>query len=399
MLNKSVVYNLVGSVFDKGLPIIISALLTKFMTTQDYGKWSLLYTFILISNSFSASPILAIFARKFFKYPPDEQKMYLYFFKLVAILQILSLIVYYMFFSPLSYSAFLEIPALVLMNLYAYFALFLRFQGSDLKYMWHSLVRLIVFAAILLVPILILKKVSYSTLIAIFLISHIPSFIKTIKLLAISNESEKGDLKEFISLSAYGLSTSLVNGVDRFIMIASGYSLSFLGYYSFLYSIGNTPTIIVEAFKKTINPVMYKELSVDGKLSNSTKKNVFIICAILFVVQLTVPTAVYFILKHLNLINPAFIMDKAYIYIYILSIGFFFQGVYHFLNPYYFFFRKSGLLLLIQAICMGVYFLFIKYTSSPLDYSGFMWVKTGLLVSITLLLLLVKNNVNQEEKT
>ncbi|WP_460692690.1 polysaccharide biosynthesis protein [Mucilaginibacter puniceus] len=216
--------------------------------------------------------------------------------------------------------------------------------------------------------------------------------------MAISTESEKGDLKEFISLSAYGLSTSLVNGVDRFIMVASGYSLSFLGYYSFLYSLGNTPTILVEAFKKSINPIMYKELSTDGQLSKSTKKNVLAICGILFIVQLTVPAAVYFVLKYLNLINPEFIMDKAYIYIYILSIGFFFQGVYHFLNPYYFFFRKSGLLLLIQAICMGVYFLVIRYISTPLDYSGFMWVKTGLLVSITVLLLLVKNNVNQEEK-
>jgi len=394
-------YNLLGSLFDKGLPMIISALLTKFMTANEYGKWSLFYTFILISYAFSATPLLTVFSRKFYSQDQSNQRMYIYFYKLVFLLQALSLAVYYIFFSPISWTAFLEIPAIICINLYDYLALFFRFKGKDVLYLRESFIRFAFFAAVIAVSILVLHKVPYWLLIGTFIVSHIPSFFKALTYISLPKSSEKSDFKEFFFLSSYGLSTSLVNGMDKFIIVASGFSLSFLGYYSFIYSLTNTPTIVVEALKKTMNPIIYKELSEQDKLSSKTKRLIYLIIIALFVIQMTLPVTVYSILRYLNLINKAFMGAESYTYIYILSIGFFFQGIYHFLNPYYFFYKKSGQLLVIQLICIAIYLVVLIYIVGAKSYSNFMWTNTGLLVAITLLcgVVKVKNESNKRKES
>jgi O-antigen/teichoic acid export membrane protein len=179
--------------------------------------------------------------------------------------------------------------------------------------------------------------------------------------------------------------------MDKFIIIACGFSLSFLGYYSFIYSLTNTPTIIVEALKKTMNPIMYKELSEQDKLTPKTKKRIYLVLLVLFLVQMTLPVIVYSVLKYLNLINKAFTGPESYAYIYILSIGFFFQGIYHFINPYYFYYKKSGQLLVIQLVCIAVYLFTLLVILGAKNYSNFMWSNSGLLVAITLLCILVRN--------
>jgi len=385
MLKKSILYNLFGSIFDKGLPLIISAMLTKFMSTDDYGRWSLFYVFMIISNAISTGPMMTIFARKFFKLEKDNQKMHIYFFQLFIGIQILSFVIYYTFFSGLSYDILLEIPCLLLSNLYSYLALFLRFKGLDKKYMYYSFIRLAVFAIFLIVAILVFGEISYTILMATFLFSHIPSFLKTLTYLAIQRKTEKGDLQEFLFLGVYGLSTSLVNGMDKFIIVSLGFNLSFLGYYSFIYALTNAPTIIIEALKKTMNPVMYKEWTNNGKLSRRTMKTIYYIAFALLIIQFVLPQGTYMALKYFNFINPEFVKSDSFFYINILSIGFFFQGIYHFVNPYYFFYKKSGVLLAMQVACIIIYGLFILNLSKEMNYDKFMWLKTVLLMGITLL--------------
>lgn len=384
---------MLGSLFDKGLPMIISALLTKYMLPAEYGKWSLFFTFSLISNAFSTTPLLTIFSRKFYFQDQSNPRMYIYFFKLVFLLQAISLGIYYLFFSHFTWVAALEIPAIVCINFYSYLALFFRFKGKDALYLRESLIRFGFFTVVILISIVFFHKVPYWLLIGTFILCHAPSFVRALTYISLPKESENSDVKEFFFLSSYGLSTSLVNGMDKFIIIACGFSLSFLGYYSFIYSLTNTPTIIVEALKKTMNPIMYKEYAENDKISRKTQRTIYLIFAVLFVVQMTVPVSVYFVLHYLNLINKAFTGSESYIYIYILSIGFFFQGLYHFINPYYFFYKKSGQLLTIQIVCIALYLVVLLYVVGAKSYSSFMWTNTGLLAAITILCVVVKNRM------
>ena len=214
MVSKTTIYNLVGTFFDKGLPIIISAFLTKFMTASDYALWSLFFTFLLLSNSLITTPVLTIFSRKFHKNDISRQKMNLYYYKQILLFQALFLIIYYSFFSKLSHNIILEIPAIFALNLYSYQGLFLRFKEKVTLYMFLSLIRLVVFATILVLVFLYNGSISYTYLIFAFLFSHLPTLKNAFDNLRIPQKDEVDEFSDFIYLSLYGISTSLVNGID-----------------------------------------------------------------------------------------------------------------------------------------------------------------------------------------
>jgi O-antigen/teichoic acid export membrane protein len=385
MAKKPVVYNLIGSTFDKGLPMIVSALLTKFMSPADYGRWSLFFAFLLISFTITSSPLFTIFARKFYTYKESDQKMYIYFYRLLVVVQATSILIYYTFFSSISWISIFEILCIIFMNLYSYIALFFRYKKWDMFYMRHSFYRLIVFSAVLFISILLFKRITYSLLLIAFTVCHIPSFISSFKYLAFPTKNEvKDDLNEFAHLSIYGFSTSMVSGVDKLIIASLGFNLSFLGYYSFIYALTNIPTVIIEALKQTMTPTMFKEWTKFGKLSLRTKKNLYLICFLLFIIQFSLPQIVYQILVHLKMINAAFVQPESVYFIFLLSIGCYFFSLYHFINPIYFFNKKSLTLLLIQLSCLFAYFIVVRLFKSSLDYKMFLVLKTFLLSSITL---------------
>jgi O-antigen/teichoic acid export membrane protein len=384
-LGKSVFYNFFGSLFDKGLPIIISAFLTKFMLVEEYGKWSLFFQFILIINAVCATPIMTIFARNFYSRSEDQQKMFIYNYKHVFLMFILSSILYYTFFGIFSLDMFFEIPALLCISFYTYLGLFFRFKSQNKKYFVYSFVRLFVFGMIVFGLLLINKKISYFQLTLIFILSHIPSLVKTFSLIDISSNENKSDLKDFYSLSLYGLSTTLVNGLDKFAILASGFSLSFLAYYSFIYTLTNSPTIIVEAMKKSIQPKMYKELAEKNTISRKTLIQILTALSFILVIQVIVPCIMFYLLGVLNLIHEDFMAIKnSYYFISILSLGFFFQAIYHFINPVHFYYKKSMLLFYVQMSCMIIYVIILYFFSSWFDFEKFMWLKSLILILVTL---------------
>lgn len=358
------------------------------MLVQEYGKWSLFYQFILIINAVCATPIMTIFSRNFYNLEDDNQNMFIYNYKHVFLLFIFFSVMYYVFFGKISTAIFIEIPALLCISLYSYLGLFFRFRSEDKKYFTYSLIRLLVFGLIVLGVISVYGKISYLNLTLIFILSHIPSLLKTVNLVDFKSQNKKSDLKEFYSLSVYGLSTSLVNGLDKFAILASGFSLNFLAYYSFIYTLTNSPTIIVEAMKKTIQPKMYKELAENSKISKKTFKQILKSLSVIFVIQVIVPFFMFYLLATLNLIHNDFMkIENSYYFIFILSIGFFFQAIYHFINPIHFFYKKSMILLYIQTGSMIIYVLILFMFSSWFDYEKFMWLKSLILILITLVCL------------
>nr|WP_315401946.1 oligosaccharide flippase family protein [uncultured Sphingobacterium sp.] len=391
-MKKSVIYNLLGTIFDKGLPLLISLLLTKFMSSEDYGRWSLLYSFILIAYAFGAAPVLTFFSRNYHNYSIENRRMYLYFHWWVILIQVVSVLIFYLFFIDFSSAALLEITTIVCLNMYSYIALFYRFNGQDSKYLRESFSRLIIFAVSVFVYVYIYGNIPYLVLIGIYVASHFPSLIRSFKFISIRYEKEEGGLKEFFLLSAYGLASSLITSLDRFIIIGLGLGFSFLGYYSFIYTIANTPAVIVEAFKKAVNPTMYKDLSNNGKLSDQTKKTMLYVLLILFFMQLFVPSFIYYILSDFELINKDFINKNSYFLIGILSFGLFFVAIYQMISPYYFFFKKTKELLIILIACLGIYvgivLSFFKW--GKIDIETFSYSKTILLCLITMASLVIR---------
>ncbi len=395
-MRKSVIYNLIGSIFDKGLPLVISMLLTRFMSTEDYGKWSLFYTFILVSYAFGASPILTFFSRNYYHQERGKEKMHVYFYKVVIALQVLCIGAYYLFFAAFTANALLEIPTIVCINLYSYLTLFYRFKGLDKVYMTEAIKRFLFFAVLVVLIIAFFGSISYPLLIGMFILSHVLSIIKASRFLSFNQQSNRGELKEFFSLAAYGLTSSMLTGLDRFIIIGAGYGFSFLGYYSFMYTIANTPSIVVESFKKSVNPIMYKDLTEHNKLSARTQKMIYGLLVVLLGLQIVIPALLYYFLDRFQLINKHFVHPDAYKHIAILSLGFFFVAIYQIISPYFFFYKKTMQLLIILLLSLLGYVLATKYLlhAGAVNYEGFMWLKTSLLILITVLCVIVRVNKN-----
>lgn len=394
MKNRAIVFNLLGSILDKGLPILITFFLTNYMLSSEYGKWSYFFAFLLLVSSFITSPVLTIFARKFYSLEVEKQKMHIYFYKIIIIFHILSFGFYYFFMTSFSNDFIFEILSVIFVNIYSYTALFCRFKQWDNIYLLHSLLRVLLFGICVVIGLMLYKTITYRYLLACFVICHLPSFLYSLKYLSKSDDKvNKEDILEFFHLSIYGMSTSLTSSIDRFIIVGLvGGSMSYLGYYSFIYTIVSTPNIIIEALKKTTTPRMFREWAIDNQLSKETKIFLKKISFFLFFIQLIIPILIYYSLLYLNFINAEFIKDGALEFILILSIGLYFNGLYNFVNPVYFFFKKSIYLLYIQVFCMVVYFLVVNYfTSSMLDTITFSIAKTILFTLMTLLTFLLTN--------
>jgi hypothetical protein len=147
----------------------------------------------------------------------------------------------------------------------------------------------------------------------------------------------------------------------------------------------NSPTIIVEAMKKSIQPKMYKELAEKNTISRKTLIQILTALSFILVIQVIVPCIMFYLLGVLNLIHEDFMAIKnSYYFISILSLGFFFQAIYHFINPVHFYYKKSMLLFYVQMSCMIIYVIILYFFSSWFDFEKFMWLKSLILILVTL---------------
>ena len=143
---------------------------------------------------------------------------------------------------------------------------------------------------------------------------------------------------------------------------------------------------------------MYKDWSDGSALRKVTKTTIYKAILFIFLTQLISPIIIYFALIKLNLINPEFILSNTVSHILILSTGFFFHSLYHFLNPYYFYNKLSKWLLLIQFTCTLLYLFILKFIPLYASNEILMLLKSSLLIFMTLftffgLIKLTRNHV------
>lgn len=378
-IKGALLYNLVGTIFDKGLPLIISAFLTKVITAEDFGRWSLFYQFLIIASAVSFSPMLGIFSRNFHN-QKNRLSLNLYSFPLFLLLLFICVVVYYGIYSEWSYFSILELVTLFGFLAYSYMTTSFRFTGFDKRYMYVSLVRLLIFCVVLGGAYLSYGSISYKHLVLGMAINHLPSLIYVLRKV---NIIWRGNGAEFLSLSSYGFSSSMVGGADKFIILNMGGSLEFLGLYSFFYSLSNAPNIIIEALKKTIQPAMYKELGQRRMLSSSLRKKLVWVGISIVAVQFVLPVVGFYLLKELDVINPDFLDTEHPIsIILIFSVGLSCLGLYHFVNPIFIANRKSFILVVIQLFALFLYVISISYLFEGIgDYKYFVG-KSGLFVLV-----------------
>ncbi|WOI24021.1 lipopolysaccharide biosynthesis protein [Nonlabens ulvanivorans] len=379
--------NLLGTFLDKGMPLIIGILLSKYMSSESFGTWSLFYQFLLIVNLIATSPVLGFFSRYFFQPSYDDKSvMIIYNYAFVFLILVFSFIIFYGFFQPFTRVSLLEILSLLGFTSYIYYTLYLRFIKEDLKYVLSALLRIIVLIVIIAIGYYISGIITYELLITAFCLSHVISLIQALRKYQLKKKYARIELREFLSLSIYGISSSTVNGSDKFIILALGNSKAFLGVYSYFFTLASAPNLLVEAFKKIYTPTQFREYAEGGKLSSRTKKGITAFLLVFGFIQLAGPLILYRLLLFLNLVNVEYITVENVEYLLLLfSFGLYGFSIYHFINPYLIYFKKTLFMTFSLAIAFVIYLLFLYFGEDSNDLFYLAICKSVMLVSATIL--------------
>tara|TARA_Y100000385_G_C12914939_1_gene559924 strand:- start:474 stop:935 length:462 start_codon:yes stop_codon:yes gene_type:complete len=117
-----------------------------------------------------------------------------------------------------------------------------------------------------------------------------------------------------------------------------------------------------------MSPKLYHDLS---KFKDYSKKTTYLLLKFivaLIVIQFTLPYAGFKIFEYFNILNLGYIRsDNFFLLLNIFNVGFSFHIIYHFLNPYMFFYDRSIYLLILQSCSILVYSVFVIFSKNLSD--------------------------------
>ncbi|MDA8958842.1 hypothetical protein N9F11_00325 [Akkermansiaceae bacterium] len=245
--------------------------------------------------------------------------------------------------------------------------LYLRFSNKDIIYAKLSFLKVILFLCCIIFVGACGAALNFRSILLSLLVAHLPVAFSLGKTIIINWKIRKKTLGEFSRLSFYGFCTALLSGVDKIVIVSLGYSYEDLGFYAYALAFASLPSFIVEAVKQYLSPRFYDDLANRKDYSAQT---IFLLSKFLvglIVLQFTLPFVSFEVLKTLNIVNTEFVRsDDFFLLLTILNFGFSFHIIYHFLNPYMFFYDRSGYLLVVQC-CSIVLFTTCLYFSKSLS--------------------------------
>ena len=148
----------------------------------------------------------------------------------------------------------------------------------------------------------------------------------------------------------------MLGGIDRIIVIEAGYSYENLSFYAYALAFASLPSFLTEAVKQYMAPNLYQNLSTIGSYSNKTMKKLYGFIGVLILIQLSLPFALFEVMMLLGVLNINFVNTETFhLTILMFNLGFIFHIVYHFVNPFIFFFDKSLYLLFVQLFSIAIY--------------------------------------------
>ena len=362
--NYRLLYNVVGAFLDKSLPFVISIILTNFMTLSDYGVWVQFYQVVVVVSASILSPIRLFFSREFDL--KKKQKLDFYFSPIIFTF----LLIPYFFIQNkiIAISSFQGVAVILLFVFYSLNSIFLRFSYKDFEYVKISVLRIFLFVMFTFSFVFFSKQITVQNLLISFLIAHLPFLFLATKNISFQFKFHHEKFGEFFRLFIYGLSTAMLGGVDRIIVIEAGYSYENLSFYSFALAFASLPSFLTEAVKQYMAPTLYQNLSMLGAYSKKTLKKLALFIFVLCLLQLIIPFVAFKIMMVVGVLNIMFINPETfYLTLLIFNFGFVFHIIYQLIVPYVFFFDKSLYLLLIQLFAITIYSFLLFYVSDLND--------------------------------
>lgn len=364
-LKLNFIANIAGSILDKSLILIIAFFLSKYISKSDFGLWSQYLQLILIFSAAVISPIQLFFSREYFS--KKQNPLVLYNSFLVFFIFIFFIFFLYFFYFELIDTIFL---LKILLSIFTYVlymlnSSYLRFNKKDFLYMKLSAFRLIIFLTVIFFQMFQNKFITYNDLVNAYFLAHVAFLYSLRNNIKISFKLNKKNINEYLRLLIYGVTTMLLSGVDKVIVTKFGYSYTELGYYAYAIAISSIPSFLTEGVKQYLQPMLFKDLSDRGDYSKKTRYTIIKFVFALIIIQLILPFISFELLKWMEMFQYDYDF-MFYKILFLLNVAFCFHIVYHFINPYLFFYDRSLKLLFIQIISISV-FIFLLSISIDLD--------------------------------
>ena len=368
LLKKRLLANIIGATLDKSLPLIITIILTNYMSQETFGIWTQYFQIVIIISSVIVSPLTLFFSREF--YLKSNEKLQIYNGSIISVIFILTFFLIKFLLNDLINGSYLiELVLIIfLFIIYSLYGTYLRYIKKDIKYASYAFFRAALFGVTIFIFIIYNKELSFALLVHAFVVAHLPFIFKIKKHFKFHWKVDKKTINEFLRLMFYGTCASLLSGIDKLIVTKAGYTYEDLSFYAYALAFAGLPSFLIEAVKQYMSPKLFHDLSKYGYYSKQTIFLLVKFILALIVLQFILPVYSYRVFDFLNLVNQNFIReDEFFILLNILNIGFSFHIVYHFLNPYMFFYDRSIYLLFLQLISITSYSILIFSTDSLSD--------------------------------
>jgi len=170
-LDKSYTYNLFGTIFDKGLILVVAFIFTTYIPVSVFGSWSLFLHFIIIGSGIIISPSMNLFSRLYYKDKEYENKLIIKYNSLVLFSLLFFLILYSSFYAQNLNLLLLQMACMIAFMTYNYYSLSLRFKNENRRYFIISGMRFFIFCTVGTVVICINGELNLIWLLLSFLVS------------------------------------------------------------------------------------------------------------------------------------------------------------------------------------------------------------------------------------
>ena len=379
-VDKSYTYNFFGTIFDKGLILVVAFIFTTYIPVSVFGFWSLFLHFIIIGSGIIISPSMNLFSRLYYKDKEYENKLIVKYNSLILFLLLIFLVLYSSFYVQNLNLILLQMACMIAFMMYNYYSLSLRFKNENRSYFIISGKRFFIFCIVGAVVIYINGELNLIWLLLSFLISTLFIIIPVYKQFSFQKIRIKNLFKdEIITLMFYGLATTFLNSIDKFaIDIKSGEFM--LGSYSYVVAIATASNVIVEFLKKVHVPKLFRGYSENGTVNYLFPNTLKIQLIGLFALQLILP---FIIIWVLDLFrggqNPYLDFEWLYYVVFVQGLSFAIFSIYHFINPKFIYLKKTNLMIVGILISTVIYILLIFLIENP-DILDLTFLRFGLLV-------------------
>ena len=345
-----------GEVLNKSLPFLLLPVLTRYLTTEDYGVIAALVVLIGVFSKFTGLQIHGAINVNYFKMKKDQINQFIgNCLIILAASTFLTLLVTFLFSTQISerikvesewiYVAIIISAAefLTIINL-----LLWTVEKRPKPYSLYQFAKTLVTTILSLVFIIGLSMNWKGRILAIAIGTALFSGISFIFILKrgylnfkFNKDHIKVALKFGIPMIPHQLSELIKTAADRIIIIST-VGLGANGLYSIAYEICAVISVLIIAFQRAWSPYMFETLSNDPTIHE--KKKIVKFTYLYFVIILLMSIIFTYLAK---VLLPYFVGNQFYEssqFVPFFAISFAFSGMYTMVSNYFFYVKKTYLL-------------------------------------------------------